>query len=443
MNQLRTVFIVTFVLAAGAWGATDEPLPRRGFLGAALDAAAGDAGIVVREVFPSTPAAAAGLRSDDVLTQLSGSPIVGATRLADTVNTIGRAREGDALAATVRRDGAETQLSIRIAALPQETNPEFDTQYDAVDVGEWRQRVILTMPRGDGPHPAVVFLQGVSCGTVESPLQPDDRIRQLASEWTRAGFAVLRVEKPGVGDSEGPPCAEIGFHAELPGYEAAVKWILMQPGIDPQRVFLFGHSMGGAFAPLIARGLPVRGIMVYGTIGAPLTQYFHENDARQLPMHGLSGVALEREMEKADRFIELFFGERLSPGQIEERAPELRGFMRLRDADATHVFGRHYTFWHELDDIGLPAPWTGVTAPVLAIWGTADYPASRGDHPLIVETVNAAGKTTAGFVEMQRIGHGFDVAADMQDSMKNRMMGPFDRAIVDVTAAWMREIGAS
>lgn len=426
-----------------AWSANDETLRRRGYLGAALESAAGGDVVVVTEVFPQSPAEAAGLDKSDVLLNLGGTPAIGPSRIVEAIRTIAAASDGDVLDATVERDGEEIQISIRIASLPMESDPDFDTRYDAVEVGAWRQRVLLTVPRGDGPHPAVAFLQGLGCSTIEAPLQAEDRIRRLASEWTRAGFAVLRIEKPGVGDSEGPACMEIGFQTELLGYQAGVKWLMAQPGIDPQSIFLFGHSMGGAFAPIIARGLPVRGIIVYGTIGAPLAQYFHENDARQLPMHGLSGVALEREMEKADKFIELFFGERLSPGQIEERALELRGFMRLRDADATHVFGRHYTFWHELDDIGLPAPWAEVAAPVLAIWGTSDFPASRGDHSLIADTVIAAGKTTARFVEMQNIGHGFDVAADIQESMKNGMMGPFDRSIIDVTAAWMREISAN
>src|SRR5690606_29034825 len=107
------------------------------------------------------------------------------------------------------------------------------------------------------------------------------------------------------------------------------------------------------------------------------------------------------------------------------------------------IFGRHYSFWHELADLQLPAPWSDVRAPVLAIWGEADYPATRNDHTLLVDTVNATGRTTGRFLEMENIGHGFDIAADMDESMKNGMMGPFDRAIVDVTAAWLREVAAS
>jgi pimeloyl-ACP methyl ester carboxylesterase len=198
--------------------------------------------------------------------------------------------------------------------------------------------------------------------------------------------------------------------------------------------------MGGVFAPLVARDVPVRGIIVYGTIGVPMAQYFHENDARQAPMRGLTGVALERELERGDEFISLFFGERLTPGQIEERAPHLRAFLRLRQADATHLFGRHYTFWHELDNLQLPEPWKHVNAPVLSLWGTADFPASRGDHLVLAQAVNDAGKTQARFVEMPNIGHGFDQAFDMGDSMANGMNGPFNRSIIEVTTEWMREI---
>ena len=39
----------------------------------------------------------------------------------------------------------------------------------------------------------------------------------------------MRVDKPGAGDSEGPPCAEIGYREELAGYRAALRALLANP----------------------------------------------------------------------------------------------------------------------------------------------------------------------------------------------------------------------
>jgi uncharacterized protein len=37
------------------------------------------------------------------------------------------------------------------------------------------------------------------------------------------GFVTTRVEKSGMGDSQGQPCAAIGLFEELAGYQAALR----------------------------------------------------------------------------------------------------------------------------------------------------------------------------------------------------------------------------
>ena len=60
------------------------------------------------------------------------------------------------------------------------------------------------------------------------------------------------VDKPGCGDSEGGPWTEIDFMTELDGYRQGLKALKASPFVDPEHVFLFGHSMGGVMAPLLS-----------------------------------------------------------------------------------------------------------------------------------------------------------------------------------------------
>ncbi len=83
----------------------------------------------------------------------------------------------------------------------------------------------------------------------------------------------MRVDKPGTGESEGPPCAEGGFREELAGYRAALRVLRTNPAVDPDRIFLFGESLGGFMAPLLARETHVAGISTYGTIAFTPTGY--------------------------------------------------------------------------------------------------------------------------------------------------------------------------
>lgn len=69
--------------------------------------------------------------------------------------------------------------------------------------------------------------------------------RVHAVSLTRRGLVTVRIENSGVGDSEGAPCPTVDLDNEAAGYAAALHAMEQYPYVDPSRVFLFGHSIGG------------------------------------------------------------------------------------------------------------------------------------------------------------------------------------------------------
>src|SRR5262245_40457436 len=100
---------------------------------------------------------------------------------------------------------------------PIEALPGVDTEFGVLRVSEdTRLRTIVTRPSGArGRLPAVQFVQWLSCDSIE--LRPDAKdgwstmLRQLI---TRSGVVWQRVDKSGVGDSQGPECAELDYETE-------------------------------------------------------------------------------------------------------------------------------------------------------------------------------------------------------------------------------------
>ena len=107
----------------------------------------------------------------------------------------------------------------------------------------------LTLPIGIGPHPAVAFVTG--SGVTERAYLPD-----LSAMLVRAGLAVLTYDKRGVAQSggrypgESPTDATIDILAR--DAAAAARFLSRQPGVDPARVGLAGHSQAGWIMPLAA-----------------------------------------------------------------------------------------------------------------------------------------------------------------------------------------------
>jgi pimeloyl-ACP methyl ester carboxylesterase len=103
-----------------------------------------------------------------------------------------------------------------------------------------------------------MIVQGGGCGSIDNPLAGDVGPNALIWRIAGQGYVTTRVDKSGVGDSQGPPCEQIGYTQEREGYQATLEALRRDPRVDPSRVFLLGISLGGVFAPILAAETPVR-----------------------------------------------------------------------------------------------------------------------------------------------------------------------------------------
>lgn len=112
----------------------------------------------------------------------------------------------------------------------------------------------LDLPEGRGPFPAVVF--GHGSGRVTR-----DHLK-FSAEWFRSvGFAVLRFDKRGVGESTGQfvPVgtrdSPVVFPQLASDIEAGVRFLRTRPEIDPRRIGISGWSQAGWILPIVAHNL--------------------------------------------------------------------------------------------------------------------------------------------------------------------------------------------
>lgn len=111
----------------------------------------------------------------------------------------------------------------------------------------------LTLPRGRGPRPGVVLLSGGGTFDRDETSGANKPLKDLAWGLASRGVAVARFDK--VTFAHGQVATEPGFTVTdeyVPHAVAAVRLLQGQPGVDPARVFVLGHSMGGRVAPRVA-----------------------------------------------------------------------------------------------------------------------------------------------------------------------------------------------
>jgi hypothetical protein len=340
-GRAAAVALASLAAAALGWAQAADELPRRAALGVAL-AVRDDGAVVVSSMAETSAAAAAGLRVGDVIAALDGTPI---TAAAEVQATVGAHRGGDMLVVEIERDGARRRLRATLQPFPSERLPGTTFTYAHVTIEDGvRLRTIVSTPTGvDARSPAVLLLQGGGCGSIDVPQAGSTGPNALIHAIAAQGFVTMRVDKPGTGDSEGPPCPETGYREELAGYRAALQELVANPAVDPDRVFLLGLSLGGFFAPIIAQDVKLAGISVYGTIAFTPTPY---------------------------------------PGRSERFFREIA----------------------EVDDI--LELWARVDTRVQALHGTYDATTTASDHAKIAAAVNAATPGLAEHRELEGLDHG-------------------------------------
>jgi pimeloyl-ACP methyl ester carboxylesterase len=432
-NRVAVAVMLVQICTAGTpLSAQQETLPRRGDLGVTVSALS-DTGVRVTQIRSGSAAADAGLRAGDVILKINDAPLRGDEGEA----SVDRVASGE-VKVTLRRGAAEETKTINAPVLPPEKFSNADVILDAVRGGksEWL-RTVLTRPRGREKVPVTFVVGWLSCDSVEYPYGPGNDgfgifLTRLAEQ---SGFATLRMDKPGVGDSEGV-CSKADFADELAGYRAAFASLRKYDFIDQQRIFVLGLSNGGGVAPLVVpEGSAVKGYVSISGWGRSWFEHMIEHERRRLTLKGASPAEVTRQLELFEKFYSLYLLDKMTPGDAIAREPALKEIWY----DASDAqYGRPAAFYQQLQDLNLAQAWSRVNAPVLVIHGAQDWVMSHADAEGISESVNRVHPGAAQFIELPQANHGLMDHAAIEDQFQHRP-GKFHDQTVDVVIQWLRQ----
>jgi pimeloyl-ACP methyl ester carboxylesterase len=323
-----------------------------------------------------------------------------------------------------------------LGAVPLEQQADYEIEYSNIDAGGAKQRVIVTRPRGTGTHPAVLLIGGIGCYSLDGLLRPAE-LRQpyakIIDGLTRAGYVTMRVEKSGMGDSEGPPCSDprSDFDAEARGFAAGLARLESLDFVDGRNIFLFTHSIGPLVAARIASEHPVRGIVVAETIGTSWIEYELANVRRQLLLSGLPYDEVDRRVRHHEVCAHRLYVEKQTPQQIVAADPAC-----AHDLEAPAP----YTYMQQLGSLDLAPLWKNIDAPVLIFYGTADFITDDGQHQYLRDMINAFHPGRATYVKVDGMDHGLELAGTQKASFEGQTPAPFAQRVLDETLRFFRDL---
>ena len=277
------------------------------------------------------------------------------------------------------------------------------------------RRTIITGPADDAAHPAVLYITGIGCFSQES-VGVQTTEAKLLHGLARAGFVTMRVEKSGVGDSQGPRCdsPEVDLRAEMAAYVEGLRTLKSLRNVSTDRVFILGLSIGGVHAPLVAQQEPVRGIVVVNTLAKTFIEYLLETRRRQDMLKGTPFDELDRHQRLGEACNHALLVDRQPPDALLRARPECKESIE---------YPAPYTYMQQWAALDLSSEWKRVDVPVLIVQGESDFVATVADAPLLRDIVDSFHPGKATLAMIPSMDHFLTRQPSMKASMENAGRG--------------------
>jgi len=239
-----------------------------------------------------------------------------------------------------------------------------------VESGAWKLPGTLTHPNGKGPFPAIVLVHGSGPEDQDETIGPNKPFKDLAWGLASQGIAVLRYVKrtKQYGAQSVNPGAAFTVNDEtMDDARAAVALLAARPDIDPNQIYILGHSEGGTLAPRIASGdKQVAGIVVAAGAVRPLQDLIVAQSKYIAGLPGADKEQLKKQIEDAEQ----------AKREIEDPGLKPDGTVNVLGAHAPGSYFIDLRNYHPAETAAQ------LSIPILVLQGGRDYQVTSQDYDL-------------------------------------------------------------
>lgn len=304
-------------------------------------------------------------------------------------------------------DTEDKIAGLRLVPLPPPTEPStppglstFSEETVAVGSGDWVLPGTLSLPLGKIAG-AVVLVHGSGPHDRDETIGPNKPFRDLAWGLADRGVAVLRYEKRTrryAGKVSNPGNFTVRDEVIEDALQA-VAVLRKHPRLDPKRIVVLGHSLGGTVAPRIAaEDRSLAGLIIMAGTTRPLMEVVRD---------------------------QLAYLESLKPGTIDQE--QALAMMRRSAPDS---------YWKDFDAYKPAEAAAKLTIPMLILQGERDYQVTLADlqgwRNALGDRLNVTIKSYPTLNHLFLPGEGKSTPAEYEQA------GRIPEFVIDDIANWMK-----
>jgi dienelactone hydrolase len=288
-----------------------------------------------------------------------------------------------------------------------------------VGSGEWALPGTLSMPVGTGPFPAVVLVHGSGPNDRDETVGKEEPFRDLAWGLASRGIAVLRYEKrTRVHGSKLGGVKDFTVQQEtVDDALLAADLLRHTQGIDPKRVFVLGHSLGGMMIPRIGQRDPnLAGLIVMAGAAKPLEDIILEQVSYL--------AAADGQVTDAEK------------SQIESLRAEVARVKALKPGDTGTALGAPDSYWLDLHGYNPPEAAKALKTPLLILQGERDYQVTPDNFAAWKKAL--AGRPNVTLKSYPQLNHLFIAGEGKSTPAEYETPGHVSEAVIADIAGWIK-----
>jgi uncharacterized protein len=301
---------------------------------------------------------------------------------------------------------------------------KFEEKEVTVGQGVFRLPGTLSLPKGDGPFAAVVLVQGSGPQDRDESIGPQKPFRDLAQGLASQGIAVLRYEKRTKEHQLMMALIESNITVKeetVDDAATAFQVLASQEKIDPKRIFMLGHSLGGTLIPRIAKAQPgYAGFICMAGLTRPL------EDATMEQVKYILSLEVKPAEEDQAKIEEL-------KGQVAKvKSPAL-----TTDTPKGELpLGVPAKYWLDLRGYEPAKEAQSVKKPMLILQGERDYQVTMEDFANWKKALGE--RKDAQLISYPKLNHLFMEGTGKSTPAEYAKAGNVAKEVVDDIAKWVR-----